>query len=202
MRSCFAVPLFLVSGIALAPLRAHSLGESEVAVLAAKDEMATTSVPASPGSGEDRLQNFVLQASPRRSDEVISMTSDAVVTTGTAAEIIHRAQLCSAKHVQQKKGDSLVQVSQPEAGLLVVNLQSEFRSGLSARLVRAKLAVEARDGRFRFTASDLDTPIEGRYYYPGVYKVWGTGWEAALNSIKAVTDAVANCMTKAASDDW
>lgn len=187
------------------PLMLHAQGrpDGETAAQEPATAPASESAASTPSeTGADRFHNFTLQASPERADQVFSMTSDPVPAKGTTAEIIHRAQLCAAQHVRQKKGDTLVQLSQPDAGLLVVNLQSEFRSALIAYVAVAKLTIEARDGRFRFTASDLDTPIEGYRRIPGIYKVWGTGWQAALASIKAVTDTVANCMATASNDNW
>lgn len=104
---------------------------------------------------------------PRLITKMISPTYQA---PGSARDIILRAQTCVAKHLSNNKvanipGGPVIEVSQPENGFLVANSRVPYRSLVLVQMsVKSRFTIEAREGRFRITQTDLqyivDNPSE------------------------------------------
>lgn len=167
--------------------------------------------------------------------KISSLTGAPVEVTGTRAELIAKAQTCVTRNVsnagitlsgadsgsffgsmvsgggqksEQVQGGQLIELVDPENGLLVANSRVDFRRALLGYSAASTLTVEAKDGKFRIVQTNLavaqkSTGSMNNSGYDPVVAVWGTGWEATLDAMQGVADKVAVCMSAGPADsEW
>lgn len=158
-------------------------------------------------------------------NRILEIVSPVREIPGTPSEITAKAQACATRSISNsgtstptvlealgggfktasKEPVALIELVDKESGLLVVNSVASYTSGMLSSNARAKVTVQAKDGRFRIVQSDLATTrSDGKGDYSPVVSVWGTGWEPALKSLIARTEKLSECMIKpaGAGDDW
>ena len=109
----------------------------------------------------------------------------------TALQILDKARAC----ISRIDGVSVAAV---EAGMLTADVRADFRAMFSSRSIRSRLALEASDGYFSISQSELayspapaaETPDGG--YAPLVYD--GGGWDNALETAVKLEDGIVDCM--------
>lgn len=181
-----------------------------------------------------RFHNFEMTLTGSRNDRISAMVSEPVKAEGTASEIIVRAQACVAKNVrnesieisgsnsasflgslasqtsdhrQRIEAGPMIELAQPESGLLIANSRSDYTAMMMGYNVRTKLTIEAKDGRFRITAGDLQSLAKSagtasNKGYREIIKQWGMGWEPAITAVKNTTDKITACIVEKPGGDW
>jgi hypothetical protein len=154
--------------------------------------------------------------------EVISPVRE---VTGTPEQITIKAQACAARTLSnsgvaapsileglaggfrpaEKEATPLIELVDKESGLLVANSVAPYTSGMLSNTARAKVTVQAKDGRFRIVQSDLAKTISsGDSSYHPIVTSWGSGGEPALKALIGKTEKLAECIVapSGASEDW
>jgi hypothetical protein len=147
-----------------------------------------------------------------------------VEAPGTAAEIIGRAQSCAVQSIstgpvtatsvlsalgggapaKSAGGGPAIELADPANGQLVARNQVTYTSSMTGRVAQSRLLVEAKDGRFRISQSDISVTLGGGYGSHPVAVHWGTGWENDVRALIAPADKIAKCISAppAAGDNW
>lgn len=135
--------------------------------------------------------------------DFISLVGSPIEATGTAAEITQRANACAAKilKLEPRSKAPLIELSQPDSGLMVGNIYRIYWDLLDERSVRSKVVIEAKEGRFRVTLNAPESNLPSSGYAP-VFKIWGTGWERALKELIAEAAKLSACIKDAPTDSW
>lgn len=158
---------------------------------------------------------------------IVSMTSPPRATDGTKAEIATRAQTCAARTLTYSAvtatgasaalwgpsnsnisvgAGQLVEAYDPQSGTLVANTRVQYTRGLIPHAAQAKLIMEARDGRYRLAISNPQSMQLSTGYAPvgdfdSVVRVWGTGWNAAVDALAQSAAKLATCI-ETPSKSW
>lgn len=170
----------------------------------------------------------------RNVPRIVTMTSPVHQLDGSPEQIIQKAQGCVARNVVNDEvatsgssasgffgalageghnvnssvaGGTLIEIVDPANGLLVANSRADYRFMMLGHSVRNRLTVEARDGRFRFVHSNIESLQKNTGNmrndgYSQIIQRRGTGWDKALEAVIAVEDKVVACMTGDASEAW
>ena len=170
----------------------------------------------------------------RNVPRIISMTSPAYQLEGSADQIIQKAQGCVARNVVNDEvatsgssasgyfgaiagqgqnvnssvaGGSLIEISDPANGILVANSRADFKFMMIGHSVRSRLTVEAKEGRFRFVHSNIESLQKNTGYmrndgYSQIIQRRGTGWDKALEAVNGVEEKIVSCMTNSPSESW
>lgn len=80
-----------------------------------------------------------------------------------------------------------------------------YKAMMTARTVRSRMSIQAKDGRFRVVHSDVDWFRELTNDWGPVYMYAGAGGKQAKAALEARSTAVTECMLKkpeAAGGDW
>ena len=170
----------------------------------------------------------------RNVPRIISMTSPVYQTEGSAEQIIQKAQGCVVRNVVNDEvatsgssasgyfgaiagqghnvnssvaGGSLIELSDPANGLLIANSRADFKFMMIGHSVRSRLTVEAKEGRFRFVHSNIESLQKNTGYmrndgYSQIIQRKGTGWDKALEAVSGVEEKIVSCMTNSPSESW
>lgn len=137
-------------------------------------------------------------------NEVISEVIEA--PSMTAPQIADRGAQC-LKSAAGNAAEVVDPARDGDTAYAVVRI--EYSSMMMTSLVRNRVSVIGKDGRFKVTSTDIEyKPIGGphTYDYGPLAKIVGTGWKKAEAEIRAYHAAVAACITKPASapggDNW
>lgn len=157
------------------------------------------------------------------SDKITELTGAVVEAAGSPAEIIGRAQFCASRFLSTggasqgtaleilggnfksvaKDATALIELVDKENGLLVANTAAAYTSGILSNTARAKLTLQAKEGRFRIIQSDLATAqANGNSNSRPIVAVWGTGWEPAAKALIDKADKLTDCIVKPAVEEW
>ena len=127
------------------------------------------------------------QASPT----ILRMSGSRYGINATSAQILDKARAC----ISRTEGVSGASV---EAGMLSAEVHADHRAMFSSHSIRSRLAIEATDGYFSISQSELayspalaaDTP-EGGY---SALVQSGAGWDNALETAIKVEDGIVDCL--------
>lgn len=165
---------------------------------------------------------------------IVGMTSQVYQLAGSPEELVRRAQACVARYVSNDEvstsgssaagffgsiagqghnvnsavaGGALIELTDPANGLLVANSRADYKFMLLAHSVRSKLSLEAKEGRFRFVHTNIEslqknTGSMRNDGYSQIIQRRGTGWDKALEAVAAVETKIAGCMAESNADDW
>lgn len=113
---------------------------------------------------------------------------------------LHRAQNPGADVPQ------LIELVDSTNGLLVANSVTDYRHSMFAYIMKSRLTLEAREGRFRISHTDLQSMQKdgssAQASYGPIVKAWGMGWEPAISSVIEVSKGIEVCMQQNGSGDW
>lgn len=170
----------------------------------------------------------------RKVPKIISLTSPVHQVDGSAAAIIQRAHGCVARLLVNDEvktsgssasgffgavagqgrnvsgsvaGGSVIELSDPESGLLVANSRVDYKFMLIAHSARSRFTIEARDGRFRIVQSNLESlqknsgNMPNDDYSPMIQRR-GTGWDKALEAMTEAEAKVVDCIARAQEEEW
>lgn len=199
---------------------------------------AVAAVSAEPEAGIEQVEvnghtvSIQADVSPKK---ILSAVSPVYPVEGVSkSEIIQRAQVCVPKHVSFAPvaasggtgslfgtGDlgittsttigagALIELVDADAGILIANSRVNFVGALILQfVVQSRMQIEARDGRFRITTSDMQelqksTGSASNDGFQPLIAVGGTGWKKSIGYAVSAVDKVAACMSSApANDDW
>jgi len=170
----------------------------------------------------------------RNVPKIVKLTSPVYQTQGSAAQIIQKAQGCVAKHLSNDEvatsgssasglfgamagqghnvnssvaGGSLIELSDPANGQLIANSRADYRFMLLAFSVKSRFVIEAKEGRFRITQSNLEklqksTGNMQNDGYNAIIRRKGIGWEKALAATTEAEKLVVDCITTTESESW
>ena len=170
----------------------------------------------------------------RNVPKIMKMTSAVFQIEGTVEEIIQKAHGCIARNVVNESvatsgssasgyfgaiagqghnvnssiaGGSLIELSDPANGLLIANSRADYKFMLLGNSVRNRITVEAKEGRFRFVHSNIESVQKNTGSmrndgYSQIIQRRGTGWDKALEAVAGVEASVVSCMTNPSSESW
>lgn len=140
--------------------------------------------------------------------EVVSEPASA---NGSITEIASRADACAARILRAGADSGQVVLSRDlAAGIVVANSALEYRDGLVPWRTRSRVTIEAREGRFRITHSNIERLNEqsigaqmlGATPWQPVGKWWGSGWQKAQEALQGVSAQLTTCIQAAPAQDW
>ena len=166
--------------------------------------------------------------------KIVKLTSPVYQTQGSAAEIIQKAQGCVAKHLTNDEvstsgssasgffgavagqgqnvnssvsGGSLIELSDPANGQLIANSRADYKFMLLGFSVKSRFVIEAKEGRFRITQSNLEklqknTGNMRNDGYNRIIKSKGTGWDKALSAATDAEKKVVDCIMTTETESW
>lgn len=135
---------------------------------------------------------------------------------GDRAAITKRAAGCLARNLRpERAGPAVIQSTDPETGVTVAAASFPYSRGGVPWTARSTVTVEAKDGRFRITQSNLEhrqgaetttaaasflgtNRQGGDWMRVGLW--WGSGGDAVRKQAEALNLRLAACVT--AQDDW
>lgn len=132
---------------------------------------------------------------------------DAVTGKDATASVMSPGIGSASTATQQVDGGKIVEHADLEAGLVVANQRTATGGVLSGGdVLQSTLTVEARDGRFRITHTNISRMAKSTGYMenPGftpVYIQAFSGAEKVRKQLLGVSDKLAECITKPA-EDW
>ena len=171
----------------------------------------------------------------RNVPKIVKLTSPVYQAQGsTAAEIIQKAQSCVAKHLSNDEvatsgssasgffgamagqghnvnssiaGGALIELSDPANGQLIANSRADYRFMLLANSVKSRFILEAKEGRFRITQTNLESVQKNTGNmrndgYDMMIKRKGTGWDKALTATTDAEKKVVDCILSASNESW
>ncbi|MDB5988263.1 MAG: hypothetical protein JWR16_3316 [Nevskia sp.] len=180
------------------------------------------SLPAWADHDEDdkHLNNYTLTFASPSSRRIDVMTSQIHEASGSAADIINRAQDCVARYVSNEPATSngvlgigakgrhsassdatqpVLESADPDSGVLMAHSRAPYHHLLLSFEARSRLSVEAKDGRFKIVQNDLayrqlDTGNDASQDFSPIQRLAVTGWDGALEALQEVSDNVAECV--------
>lgn len=186
--------------------------------------VSCASTPDKGASGKPELNGYQLEFDPATS-QIGEMVGPVTQVQGTLSDITTRAQACAVRilsnvatstpsvlmalggvtNSRNRDGGSLIELIDKENGQLVANSLAAYSKGLVQYTVRAKLSVQAKDGRFRIVQSDLgytNSTSHNIAYWP-IKTVAGSGWNDALEALQARSNKLAACIASEKTvSDW
>ena len=184
---------------------------------------------------EDSFNDHAMEINNDRNVlRIVKLTSPVYQTQGSAAEIVQKAQGCVAKHLTNDEvstsgssasgffgavagqghnvnssvsGGSLIELSDPANGQLIANSRADYKFMLLGFSVKSRFVIEAKEGRFRITQSNLEklqknTGSMRNDGYNRIIKSKGTGWEKALSAATDAEKKVVDCITSTEAESW
>ena len=166
--------------------------------------------------------------------KIVKLTSPVYQVAGTAAQIIQKAQGCVAQHLSNDEvstsgssasgffgaiagqgqnvngsiaGGSLIELADPANGQLIANSRTDYRFMLLSSSVKSRFVIEAKEGRFRITQSNLESlqkntgSMRNDGYRPLIQRA-GTGWDKALTATIEAEKKVIDCIANSADESW
>ncbi len=130
------------------------------------------------------------------------------VPDATPRAVIEKAVACTSTIVTTRSQETpLFSTQDPDSGLLVANIRVEYYAALTQRVVQSRLTIEAREGRFRMTHSDMRNSVGSS---PAdlhlLTKIWGTSWERSIKELSDTSEKIAACIKSSAepkkAEDW
>lgn len=170
----------------------------------------------------------------RNVPRIVKMVSPTYQAAGSVAQIIQKAQGCVARNLTNDEvstsgssasgffgaiagqghnvnssvaGGSVIELSDPENGLLTANSRADFKFMLISFSVRSRFVVEAKEGRYRITQSSLEslqtnTGSMRNSGYSQLIRRKGTGWDKALAAATEAEKKVVDCMAGGPDESW
>ena len=184
---------------------------------------------------EENFNGHTLEISDEKNvPKIVKLTSPIYQTQGTAAQIIQKAQGCVAKHLSNDEvatsgssasgffgamagqghnvnssiaGGALIELADPANGQLIANSRADYRFMLLSNSVKSRIIIEAKDGRFRITQSNLESVQKNTGSmrndgYDQLIRRKGTGWDKALAATIDAEKKVVDCIMSTATDNW
>lgn len=138
-------------------------------------------------------------------DYLTEVRSDPITAEGSPPEIASRGEACMARLLGSGRvGGELIISRDHSAGIVVARNALTYQDGWILRWeMRSRVTLEARDGRFRITHTNIERLNEQAGGWTPVGKWRGSGWQKAEEALKGQTEQLAACITSAAAqDDW
>lgn len=184
---------------------------------------------------EEKFNEHTIEIQKERNvPTIIKMVSPVYQAQGTAPQIIQKAQGCVAKHLSNSEvatsgssgsglldamagighnvnstisGGALIELVEPSNGQLIANSRVDYKFMLLAHNIKTRFILEAKDGRFRVTQSDIEAvqkntgSMRNDGYRP-LLRLKGIGWDKALAAAIDVEKKVADCIASQESENW
>ena len=151
---------------------------------------------------------LLMSAAPPEREYLTEVQSDVIEATGTAAEIASRGQACMSQILAGGTVSAdIILSSDTERGVIVARNAQEYSEGFMGLLVwqmRSRMTLEAREGRFRVTHSQIERFNDQAGGWGPIGK-WNTsGWQRAEAELRSTLATIANCIVAGTSarDDW
>lgn len=139
-------------------------------------------------------------AQKRAAIPIEPLTSQVYEATGDRAAIARRGTKCMAQMLKPGvRTAPTILTSDPESGVVVANNSLQYAEKLLIPLVydaRSKVSLEARDGRFRLTHTEIEVLTPHGGWAPA--KVWSDKLEtdALRTSLVKISADLADCIKK------
>lgn len=132
------------------------------------------------------------------------VTSEVYQTTGTPREIATRATTCMSQHLAPGTTDSQLIISSDLDGGVIVARSAVDYGSFPRWQVRSRFTLEAREGRFRISQTNLERFNDMAGGWGPIGKWSGSGWKKAESAFMLSAAQVAECVMAApsAKNDW
>lgn len=137
---------------------------------------------------------LAVPASANATEYLTEVVSDVQQAEGMSADqIVQRGLQC----IKSTGGNSATYVDPAIDGTTAYAIvKTAYTSMMIENIIRSRLSVIAKDGRFKVTHSDIESYNEIARGYIQIQKRWGTGWEKTQSALQERSSLVADCIVK------
>jgi hypothetical protein len=120
----------------------------------------------------------------------------------TANEIHERAKTCIAENLAPGAQGGQLIISD-DGTTIVANSVIRFSAKMVPWTIRTRMILEAREGRFRISHTNIESFNEYSRDWIGVGKWFGSDWKTVESSLQDVSTTLAQCvMTSSTDSNW